>query len=93
MAYWDSAFSRPGLMKVAQKRYFIAYTWILFLAPTAIVLVGSYPRLQIWFADTYRPLEYPPQADPQIISAIYHNRAPRASSVESYKKEVSKASK
>ena len=93
MAYWDSAFSKPGRMRIAQKRYFVAYTWVLFLTPTVMLLVAGYPRLQMWFADTYRPLEYPPQADPRIISAIYHNKDPRVSSIDSYKKELSNAAK
>ena len=80
-------------MGIVRKRYLMFYTWALFLTPTVIMLTASYPKLLLWFTETYKPLVYPPQADPRIISRIFHGKHNDASSLQSYRREIENASK
>ena len=90
MAYWDSQFNLPGRLRKYHKRYYMTYTWVLFVTPTLMMIAGSYPKLLLWFTETYKPLEYPPQADPRIISAVFHGRQSKQSSEQSYAREKAK---
>lgn len=75
------------------KRMGLTYAWFLFMAPTALCLVGTYPKFLITFAEYWRPMEFPPQSDPQIIADIFYGRKPEHKSSESYEKEDSKVRK
>ncbi len=72
------------------KRLGMTYAWFLFMAPTMLCLVGTYPKFLIAFAEYWRPMEFPPQSDPQIIVDIMKGRKPEHSSMESYEKEDKK---
>lgn len=91
MSFWDTPFNTPGKARIMSKRMGLTYAWFLFMAPTALCLVGTYPKFLISFAEYWRPMEFPPQSDPQIISDIFHGRKPSRSSTESYEKEELKA--
>jgi hypothetical protein len=58
-----------------------------------LCLIGTYPKFLIKFAEHWRPLEFPPQSDPEIISSIFHGKDPKGRSGDSYEKERSKAEK
>lgn len=93
MSFWDTPFNTPGKARIMSKRMGLTYAWFLFMAPTALCLVGTYPKFLISFAEYWRPMEFPPQSDPQIISDIFYGRKPSSSSSESYEKEDVKARK
>jgi hypothetical protein len=69
----------------------LTYAWALFMAPTCLCLIGTYPSFLISFAEYWRPMEFPPQSDPQIIADIFYGREPDTSSSQSYEKEERKA--
>jgi hypothetical protein len=87
MSFWDTPFNTPGKRRIFKKRVGIAYAWSLFMAPTILCLIGTYPKFLISFAEIWRPMEFPPQADPSIISDIMKGRKPDHSSSESYDRE------
>jgi hypothetical protein len=90
MSFWDTPYNTPGKTRIMAKRLGMTYAWFLFMAPTMLTLVGTYPKFLIGFAEYWRPLEYPPQADPDIIKDIFHGRKPTHASSESYEKEAAK---
>lgn len=49
----------------------------------------TYPSLLLWFTDHWRPMEFPPQADPSIVRDVYNGRVPLLSSRDSYTSEKS----
>jgi len=69
------------------------YAWFLFMTPTALALVGTYPKFLIQFAEKWRPLEFPPQSDPEIIASVFHGKKPKGKSSDSYEKEDEKVLK
>mmetsp|Transcript_43747 Transcript_43747/g.127320 ORF Transcript_43747/g.127320 Transcript_43747/m.127320 type:complete len:102 (-) Transcript_43747:68-373(-) len=85
--FFENQFSKPGPMRTSHKRKGILWVWAVFSCPTFLVLFGNHPDVQEWFIRLYRPMEYPPEADPRIISDILHGRTPKHSSLESYQKE------
>lgn len=93
MSFWDTPFNTPGRHRIMGKRLGLMYAWVLFMAPTALSLIGTYPQFLIAFAEKWRPLEFPPQSDPEIISSIFHGKAPKGDSRDSYDKESLKAAK
>mmetsp|Transcript_5975 Transcript_5975/g.13155 ORF Transcript_5975/g.13155 Transcript_5975/m.13155 type:complete len:96 (+) Transcript_5975:67-354(+) len=88
MGVFETHFNRPGALRAAHKRNGLVWVWAVFSLPTFLVLIGNHPDVQKWFVRIYRPVEYPPQADPTIVSDIFHGRQPRSSSMESYEKEA-----
>ena len=90
-SFWDTPYNTPGKARIMAKRMGMTYAWVLFMAPTALCLIGTYPTFLIAFAEYWRPMEFPPQSDPQIISDIFYGKKPEHSSTESYEKEVKKA--
>mmetsp|Transcript_2885 Transcript_2885/g.7303 ORF Transcript_2885/g.7303 Transcript_2885/m.7303 type:complete len:107 (-) Transcript_2885:71-391(-) len=85
---FESQFYTPGPGKRAKGRSGLLWVWGVFAAPTFLVLMGNHPAVQAWFVRLWRPMEFPPQADPSIVSDIYHGRKPRASSMDSYNRET-----
>ena len=93
MSFWDTPYNTPGRHRIMGKRLGITYAWFLFMAPTALCLVGTYPGFLLKFADMWRPMEFPPQSDPEIINSIFHGKKPKNNSSDSYSKEEQKALK
>jgi hypothetical protein len=91
LSFWDTPYNTPGKARVLAKRMGLTYAWALFMAPTCLCLIGTYPQFLLAFADYWRPMEFPPQSDPQIIADIFYGRKPEHSSNESYAKEWKKA--
>ncbi|CAE8629238.1 unnamed protein product [Polarella glacialis] len=90
LGLFDNQFNKPGPLRESQKRRGIAWMWAMFSAPTFLVLVGNHPDVQEWFIQQYRPVEFPPQSDPQIIYDIFHGRTAKKSSLDSYQKETNR---
>ena len=90
MSFWDTPYNTPGKHRILGKRMGLTDAWFLFMAPTAMALVGTYPKFLITFAEKWRPMEFPPQSDPEIIKDIFHGKKPKAKSEESYEKEEKK---
>jgi hypothetical protein len=90
LSFWDTPYNTPGKARILAKRMGMTYAWFLFMAPTMLCLVGTYPKFLIAFAEYWRPMEFPPQSDPQIIADIFYGRKPEGTSGESYAKEEKK---
>ena len=88
LGFFDNQFSKPGPLRAAHKTRSLLYVWAVFSCPTFLVLVGNHPGVQDWFIEQYRPIEYPPQSDPNIIYDIYSGKTPKRTSQESYDSEV-----
>merc|ERR1712194_399464 len=84
LGFFENQFSKPGPLRLSHRRRGILWVWAVFTGPTFLVLIGNHPDIQEWFIRLYRPLEYPPCSDPQIIYDIYHGRTPKKTSQESY---------
>lgn len=93
MSFWDTPYNTPGKSRILGKRMGLVYAWFLFMTPTALALVGTYPKFLIQFAEKWRPLEFPPQSDPEIIASVFHGKKPKGKSSDSYEKEDEKVLK
>ena len=91
MSFWDTPYNTPGKARVMMKRLGLGYAWCLFMAPTVLCLIATYPKFLLAYAEYWRPMEFPPQSDPQIIADIFNGRKPQHTSAEIYAKEEKKA--
>jgi hypothetical protein len=90
-SFWDTPYNTPGKARILAKRMGMTYAWFLFMTPTLLCLIGTYPKFLIAFAEYWRPMEFPPQSDPQIISDIFYGKEPERESRDSYDREYVKA--
>ncbi|KFH03939.1 putative transmembrane protein [Toxoplasma gondii VAND] len=82
-SFWFAGFSTPQAGQKKSRAIGVAFLTVVFTMPSLCVYFGCTPALLNWWMQTYRLIEYPPQADPRIIPAILGDREPPARSEDS----------
>ncbi|KEP64047.1 UNVERIFIED_CONTAM: hypothetical protein HHA_319960 [Hammondia hammondi] len=82
-SFWFAGFSTPQAGQKKSRAMGVAFLTVVFTMPSLCVYFGCTPALLNWWMQTYRLIEYPPQADPRIIPAILGDREPPARSEDS----------
>ncbi|CEM20083.1 unnamed protein product [Vitrella brassicaformis CCMP3155] len=74
MPVFDSGMSKPGPYRKLQQKILFAYAMTMFMMPSLMVYFGASSEMLNFFREYYKPIEFPPQADPTIVKDVFHGR-------------------